>query len=244
MISAQIHNNVDSRLAEVQKLLALIRKLEALATEERDQVSAENSTVLRGLFFVHLYGALEYSITLSVQVLLQEMTKVAVPFNGFEHLLHVIALDAQFRSLADPGLKLKWQKRRELLNKQVSSEMCSLNDTVFQDQLQNIWYHTLHTIFDFLCVPSDAVPEVRMRGYLDEIVENRNAIAHGRQSAQEVGRRTTSTDLGERLDAVTKVVNHVIVSFEDYLENRHFVDARHRPNYIKATPQATSASTL
>ena len=217
MISEQIHNNVDPRLAENQKLLALIRKLETQAANDKDQVSAENATLLRGLFFVHLYGTLEYSITLSVQVLLQEMTKVCVPYSSFEHLLHVVALDAQFRSLAEPGLKSKWQKRKELLNKQISSESCSLNDTVFQDQLQ-------------------------MRGYIDEIVDNRNAIAHGRQSAQEVGRRTTSTDLDERLRATTKVVNHVIESFDDYLEKRHFVDSRHRANYIKAAQGAAPQS--
>jgi MAE_28990/MAE_18760-like HEPN len=227
MISDLIHRDVDVRLSEVQRVLTLVKKLEDIALNEKDPASAEHAAILRGLFFVHLYGALEYSITLSVQVLLQEMTKVAVPFCRFEHLLHAVALDDDFRSLADPGLKLRWPRRRELLTKQTSTEPCSLNDTVFHDQLQNIWYETLSSVFQYLCIPQSAVPEERMRGYLDEIAENRNAIAHGRQSAQGVGRRVTSSELEDRLDAVKKIVDHVLATFDQYLDARQFVDAGH-----------------
>jgi len=240
MIAEHIHRSVDPRLSEVQKLLALIRNLETRATDERDPLTSENATVLRGLFFVHLYGAFEYSVTLSVEVLLQEMTKVSVPFAQFEHLVHVVALDAHFRSLAEPGLKTKWQKRRDLLTKQISSQSCSLNDTVFHDQLQNVWYRTIQNIFEVLNVSKAPVPEDRIRGYIDEVVDNRNAIAHGRESAHEVGRRTTSAGLAERLEAITNEVNHIIVCFEEYLENRHFIDSRYRHAYT-SSPSPASA---
>jgi hypothetical protein len=242
MISEQIHSSVDPRLAEVQKVLALIKKLESMAATERDPASAESAAILRGLFFVHLYGVLEHAISLSVQVLLQEMTKAGIPYRRFEHHLHAVVLDDHFRSLADPGLKPRWPKRRELLTKQISSEPCSLNDAVFQDQLQNIWFKTLQTIFEYLCIQRDAVPEERMRGYIDEIVENRNAVAHGRQSAQGVGRRITSSDLEERLDAVVRVVNHVLSCFEDYLQNREFIDLQHRAGYTTAASTGTPNS--
>src|SRR5579864_3508112 len=169
MISDQIHRSVDPRLDEVRRLVALIEKLETSAATERDAVSAESATTLRGLFYVLLYGVLEHSITLSVQVLLQEMTKTEVPFHQFEHMLHAVVLDNHFRGLADPALKQRWPKRRELLSQQVSRERCSLNDTVFSDQLQNLWSDTLHSIFEYLCMSRAAVPEDRMRGYIDEI---------------------------------------------------------------------------
>ncbi len=182
------------------------------------------------------------NISLSVQVLLQEMTKAAVPFRRFEHHLHAVVLDDHFRSLADPGLKPKWPKRRELLAKQISADPCSLNDTVFHDQLQNIWFITLSSIFEYLCIKRDPVPEDRMRGYIDEIVDNRNAVAHGRQSAHGVGRRITSSDLEERLDAVMKVVDHVLFCFEEYLQNREFIDIRHRAGYVAPASAGTPSS--
>jgi hypothetical protein len=184
----EISKSTDPRLAEVQKLLAQIKRLEVLAATENDTVSGDMAAILRGLFFVHLYGTLEYAVSLSVQVLLQEITKLAISYAHFEHLIFAIALDAEFKSIVDAGWDSKLLKRRLLLQKQMSGTSCSLNDTVFHDQLRNIWFVTLDTIFEYLCIPADPVPEARMRGYVNEIVTHRNEIAHGRSSAATVGR--------------------------------------------------------
>lgn len=241
MISESVLPIANLRLAEVQRILAHTKKLEAVALAESDSVNAENAATIRGLFYVHLYGALEYSISLGVQVLLQEISKLSVPYCELEYLLHAVALDDLFRSLSDPGLKAKWEKRRELLRRQASAEQCVLNDTLFQDQLQNIWYETLRSIFANLCIQGDPVPEKRMIGYIDEIVEKRNEIAHGRQSAHAIGRQITSKDLNDRLDVITKVVNHVVAAFDDLLESRKFVNSPHRAKYFGA-PIASDAN--
>jgi HEPN superfamily protein len=229
-----ISKSTDPRLAEVQKLLAHIKRLEALATTGHDTVSGDTAAILRGLFFVQLYGVLEYAVSLSVQVLLQEITKLAISYSHFEHLIFAIALDAEFKSIVDAGWDSKLQKRRLLLERQASGTSCSLNDTVFHDQLQNIWFATLDTIFEYLCIPTDPVPETRMRGYVNEIVTHRNEIAHGRSSASAVGRLKSSTDLDERLKAVTQIIDHVIISFDDYLTKREFVAVPHRALYLAA----------
>lgn len=232
MISAQIKAGVDSRFSEVRKLFAHIQNLDSKAATDQDSVSAESATILRGLIFVHLYGAFEYAVTLSVQVLLQEITKVAVPYCEFEHLFHAIALDSDFKSVSDSGWKGKWPKRRSLLQRQVSAEVCTLNDTVFHNQLQNIWYETLSDLFEYLCISVKPVPEDRMRGYIDEVVDHRNGIAHGRLSAQEVGRGKTVEDIEKRLRAIIEVVDHILNCFDDLLANREFVETSRRPNYL------------
>jgi hypothetical protein len=230
VIDGQVSANVDARFAELHKLLTHIKHLEISAIRDRDSVSGEIATILRGLFFVQLYGAFEYAVSLSVQVLLQEITRVAVPYCGFERLFHAVALDAQFKSISDSGSK--WPKRKLLLERQSSNDICALNDTIFQDQLQNIWYETLSDLFEYLCIPSKPVPEDRMRGYIDEIVEYRNSIAHGRQSTLEVGRLKTMEDIEKRLDAMTQVTDHIITCFDDLLINRRFVASSHRPTFL------------
>lgn len=230
MIDAQVSANVDARFSEIHKLLTHIKNLELSAARDRDSVSGEIAAILRGLFFVQLYGAFEYAVTLSVQVLLQEISRVAVPYCGFEVLFHAVALDAQFKGISDTGSK--WTKRRLLLEMQSSNETCTLNDTVFQDQLQNIWYRTLTDLFEYLCIPSKPVPDDRMRGYIDEVVDYRNAVAHGRLSTLEVGRLKTIEDIEKRLDAITRVADHIITCFDDLLINRRFVASSHRSNFL------------
>ncbi|MFY9559605.1 MAG: MAE_28990/MAE_18760 family HEPN-like nuclease [Terriglobales bacterium] len=232
---------VDARLVEVQRLLAHIKKVEQAALDG-DPVSAEQAPILRGLFFVNLYGAIEHSLSLAVQVLLQEMSKVAVAYADFEHLIHVVALDAEFRSVAGSGYESRFTKRKALLTRQVSNDSCELNDTIFHDQLQNVWYATLREIFQHLNIQRFPLPDIKMRGYLDEIVEKRNAIAHGRSSASAVGRLTTSQELDTRLNAIREVLDHIINAFDEYLDNRLFVTAKQRTHYLPTAPVSGTSS--
>jgi hypothetical protein len=235
VITEQININIDARLAEVQKLLSHIKKLEQAAIIEGDVVSGEHAAILRGLFFVHLYGAFEYAMTLSVQVLLQEMTKVSVPYSRIQNILHSVALDAEFRSVVDATGERKWAKRKDLLKRQTSDLPWALNDTVFDALLQNVWYDALSEIFECLCMPFRAVPEDRLKGYIDDVVRGRNAVAHGDSSASKEGRLTTSEDHQKRLEAITQVINHVVTSFEVYLANRHFVTEGTRSEYLASS---------
>lgn len=225
-----VAKNTDARLTEVKKLLAQIKRLEE-AGKQGDSLSAETTIILKGLFLVHLYGVLEYALSLSVQVLLQEITGTAVPYAHFDQLLFVVALDPEFRSVADAGWDTKLAKRRQLLEKQISPLHCVLNDTVFHDQLQNVWFKTLSAIFEHLCVPADPVPNIRMRGYIDEIVNYRNEIAHGRSSPSFVGRLKSTAELEERLHAVSEIIDYVMIIFDEYLANREFVAPAFRALY-------------
>jgi hypothetical protein len=238
-----ISNSTDARLAEVRKLLAHIKRLEATASAERDSVSAEAAMVLRGLFVVQLYGVLEYAMTLSVQVLLQEITRLGVPFMHFEQHLFTVALDSEFRSIVDSGWNSKFAKRKNLLQKQVSGSPCTMNDTVFHDQLQNIWFGTLKNVFECLCIPAEPVPERRIKGYIDEIVDARNEVAHGRSSATMVGRTKSSAELEERMNAIAHLIDYIIMSFDSYLTNREFVRPSNRNLYQRTASSAPSSPT-
>jgi RiboL-PSP-HEPN len=241
MIDGRVSLNVDARFSEIHKLLTHIRSLESTDLRERDSVSGEIATILRGLFFVQLYGAFEYAVTLSVQVLLQEINNVSVPHCGFEPIFHSVALDAQFKAVSDTGSK--WPNRKKLLEKQFSNDKCTLDDNLFKEQLQNIWYDTLAGLFQYLCIPSKPVPEDRLRGYIDEIVDSRNAVAHGRKSTSEVGRLKTISDIEKRLDAMTKITDHIISCFDDLLINRRFVASSHRPNFLLPQSEGSLQST-
>jgi len=97
-------------------------------------------------------------------------------------------------------------------------------------------------VFACLCVPGEPVPDDRLRGYIDETVEYRNAVAHGRMSPLEVGRQKTSDDIARSLDAIAQVVEHVVTRFDDLLMNRRFVNPSHR-TLFPASARTQSATT-
>jgi MAE_28990/MAE_18760-like HEPN len=230
-----ISKNVTTRIREVHRLLAHIHSLEQVGTADRDVVSTENARTLRGLFFVNLYGAFEYAVTQSVQILLQEIGRLQLPYLEFEHLLHSVVLDGLFKAVADVNSDNTWAKRRDLLERQVSAESCRLDDTVFQMYLQNVRYNTLKTVFDCLCISTEPVPDIKIRGYIDLVVEKRNEVAHGRSSPQMVGASTTANDLQAALNAITEAINHILAAFENHLMTREFVATSHRHKYTESS---------
>jgi hypothetical protein len=183
--------------------------------------------MLRGLFFVHLYAVFEYSVTDAVQGLLQQISQRKVPYAQLEQLFYTVALDGRFAAIAGVGPDKKWKARKDLLRLQRSSEVCEINDTALNRDLQNIWYETLENLFECFCIAPPILPDPRFKGYIDEVVSKRNAVAHGRESPLVVG-RMRSTDLRTRLDAMAGTAMHVILQFGNHLAAQAFVAAPHR----------------
>jgi hypothetical protein len=230
MIFDTVRELTSSRYAEVRRLLAHIKAVEL--AKPSDSVAREDATFLRGLFFVHLYGAFEYSVSTAVTVLLEGISDIQVSYSDLDSLFYALALDPRFEAVAASGPDRKWRIRKELLRQQVSSDPCRLESSLLAGHLQNLWAKALESVFDCLCVDGPIVPEIRIRGYVDEVVNHRNAVSHGRSSASVVGRTVTSMELGQVLEAIIQITYHVIDRFDAYFASRQFIAAPHRERYV------------
>jgi len=121
-----------------------------------DPAVADIVGILRGLFFVDLYGAFEYAVEQSVQTFLQHLSAAGIPYREFEQLLFAITLHQEFESAATVAHRKKWSQRRSLLTKQISGDTCQVNDLMFHYYLQSI-SSELHD----RNIASDTHPEVR-----------------------------------------------------------------------------------
>ncbi len=57
----------------------------------------------------------------------------------------------------------------------------------------------METIWKLFGVTAPVVPDKRLIGRISELVQYRNEIAHGRTSAEDVGRRFTVKEIGKRI---------------------------------------------
>jgi hypothetical protein len=234
MMFTQVSRNATARLLEVRRLLAHIRTLEDALALTHDPEVAESVAILRGLLYVQLYGALEYTVEKGVQLLLQIVSSAGIPYPEFEHLLCAVTLDAEFESAATVKHDKKWVRRRDLLERQRSPTQCTINDTIFSEMLQSVKSTTIRDIFEWLCMPQQPVPDPRISGYIDEVTGRRHEVAHGRSTARDVGGNLTSTDLEIRINAITDEINHVVASFEDFVQTKAFIAVQHRPKYLSS----------
>lgn len=220
--------NATNRLTEVRQLLETIKAFESTDPLQPDGTEA---LILRGLFYVHLYATLEHTVNQAVEKLLNAVSALDVKMAHFEPIFLSVALDPEFTSFGDTGKNRRWAKRIVFLEKQTSLDDAKLNTSIFSMALQNIWKQDLVDVFACLYIKEPIVPEETLIHYIDEIVNKRNEIAHGRQSPVIVGRGTRSPDLLIRLDAVSRIIIHVIDCFEKHLKDLNFIRVEDRAHY-------------
>ena len=217
------------RLQEVRALYQLVTAQESELDPR--QPEPDQLLVLRGLFFVLLYAYFESSVNRFVSATLNHVSGAAILTKHLQVALYSLALNPTLTALESSGKNTKWRHRVALFADQDSSDRCAINDVVLSIYLQNIWHASLLQVFSCLGIREQVVPSNRHIGYVDELVDKRNAIAHGREAAADVGRRFRSSELLVRLDAVAEVVAHLEASLTTYLDQKLYIADSHRAAY-------------
>jgi hypothetical protein len=227
MILLDISSESASRLTEVHQYLNHVR---SLALSDGLLTSSTESLIAKGLFFVHLYGALEYTVRSCVRLALHELTAQNHAIKDYNSPVLSLVLDAELRSLAEPNAKTStWKRRRALFDRISSSEPASFDETLWPIDGGNIRYEQLQSVWETFGISGPVLPRMEMKGLLEEVAEKRNAIAHGRESAKSVGRSKSLSDLEAVFRAVSEECSYVIDCFETYLSERHCLANYHAP---------------
>jgi hypothetical protein len=186
------------------------------------QPVGQDIKIMKGLFFVHLYGALEKSTTESVQLLLTKIKSlqpknehVTLPFN-------VISMARKWKSIKDKGYKGVFSQMNDFFLALESSDYHGIDESLFSDLMQNIWANTIDEVVGAFGI-SGFTLGISDRVLIDELVGNRNAIAHGRESAASVGERYMCSDLRKRLNDIQTLIDSFIDRLESYFDQREFV---------------------
>ena len=220
------------RFSEVQSLLTYIKALRPAPAEGLPQPIPNNLAILRGLFFVHLYGAFEYSTVEIIKAVATIINGRGIQVGHLETGIYPLALEPQLTAIKDAGPKTKWEKRAGLFEMQASTNVVRLHEGVMLQDLQNVDGQVVNLIYSLFALPDAPLKSPATGGYLDEIKLNRNSIAHGRESPIEVQKRTpTDAELQKRLDIANEQVQYMIACFESHLNNKTFIRPPQRRHY-------------
>lgn len=211
-ITTELSGVIASRFKEVQEFLSFIRQHEA-EPPSPDRVEVK---ILRGMFFVHLYGAFEFSINSIVAAASRAINTASVPHSDVRHTLGVLVLDASFKSAAMAGADKRWSRRLDLIRQRLSSEVATITDGTVD--LQNIWLDTLTDLYAVFGIDKPVVYDLTKTGYIRELVDTRNKIAHGRESPVTTGTRKRSSELQAAYEAIQKQTFYVLDCFDEYVQ--------------------------
>ncbi|MEO7718602.1 MAG: MAE_28990/MAE_18760 family HEPN-like nuclease [Capsulimonas sp.] len=220
MILEQIYEESTHRLNEVRLLLIMIKSLE---NDKHPLVSNHAVQLSKGLFFVHLYGAYEHTINTTLDQACRHISSSSCPVREIKPRILSIILDDKFKPLLNPATKKDmWKIKGDLMERSISTEHANLSETIIPTDGKNFRYEQLDSIWKTFCLSTEVLPRMLLRNTIEEIVNNRNAIAHGNESPILIGSRNTTSDLENKLNHMIEVCTHIVMSFEDYLLFQQF----------------------
>jgi hypothetical protein len=203
---------VSSRRFATERFLSLL--------DEGDASRKIENAICKGLAFIQLYGIYEYSITASVQAALSSIKNRELRVENVCRELLSLIFDPLWISAAQVGRNKLWDKRIELL-KQIDpkTSLNNIQDSLFPNDGTHFRVSQLYTIWKLFALPNPIVPELKHLGRISELVENRNAIAHGRRTAEDVGKRYSKKEIEDRILDIFNISVHIIGTLRHKYDN-------------------------
>lgn len=210
-----VRAEVDSRMLAIRTFASHIEALES----DGNPLAA----TCKGLAFVQLYASYEYTVYGSVQSMLSSIRNDAPEFRALHSQVLSLVLDSHFDAASNTGQRRRWETRIALLTEASSSNTTSrISDTTFPSDGSHYRVRQLQTIWDVFGVSEPVVASQKHKGRIDELVENRNTIAHGRRTADDVGRQYSRMDILYRIDDIDAICSHIItVLHSHYTKGGH-----------------------
>ncbi len=181
------------------------------------------SPLSKGLVFVQLYAVHEYAIQSSVMTALASIASHRIPVQKLKRGLQSLAVDHELIGLAACARSSSWSRRLALLEKLESESPADFEAITFPADGSHYRPAQILTLWTLFELPPPAFPHSKWIGRIDEFVEHRNAIAHGRETADKIGCRFTDAEIAERITDTQAICLHVVNSFEDHCSQESFL---------------------
>ncbi|WP_129140135.1 MAE_28990/MAE_18760 family HEPN-like nuclease [Modicisalibacter coralii] len=228
MIFEHLFPGYEDRLRQAKIFLSQVEDLEGRGEYSELALSRDSSRSLlaknyKGFFFVAAYAALEFTVTKCCSEFVSHIKNNGYPLNSLECNLLAFVLEPEFQAVYSCKEEDRLKKKASLVRRVYSSETARVADSSFPGEGMNVGRQQLRDLWDVMNIPGRPFPERCNGDYLDEIKNNRNAVAHGRETAHDIGRRYTLEELGERLEEVKNVCEHVFSSFAQHVQDEPFL---------------------
>ncbi len=195
------------------RLHAADQLLRVISASEDPKAPDVGTRAAKGLFFVQLYAIYEYTLVEGVRAVLREFNSRAVPTNQVRPALLPIALDSSFAAIRTASVDRTWEVRAALVSKSISNDSAQVSESLFPKDGSFFRMSQLRLIWNILEPPSPLLPAPRLQSHIEELVGNRNDIAHGSIAPEEVGGRYTVAELESRLRDTELLCSHLLQAF-------------------------------
>ena len=176
-----------------------------------------------GLFFVYIYGIYEEIIRTIISSTISELNESSVDIGQCIYELFPLIFAPEYDSLYAVGNEHKWEKRWEISNKLVQNPTIQLSTELFPTDGRNLRIRQLESLKNTFGIKDNILPRPEIGWYIQEMVDNRNGIAHGNKLPKEVGRAFTKKDLIDRCDYISEICTYLCGVYESYILDKEYI---------------------
>lgn len=205
-----IRIELSNRHRELDKFVQLLSTL----GDSRNMNSSKRT--MKGLFFVHAYAIIEYSIYSAVGKTIQTINSQFITLSDIKCVMLSMALNAKIESIKDVGRNKVWDKKADLFRQFDNNSKVDIDVALMPTDGRNITISQLHSIWNLFCIELPIVPRPELNSRINEITENRRSISHGRNKPEDVGRRYTDNEITRINRDVNEFSYYVVDTFTDY----------------------------
>jgi hypothetical protein len=172
----------------------------------------------RGLVFVEVYAIWEYAVRTVTSTAVTTIAAHGHSFLDLKPSLLAMFLDPQLESIRTCGPDKVWETRLALFAQYFSEEPLPVVARVPHDG-SHFRFSQVKMILKTLGIDRSITVRRRHPQMVDEIVNNRNAIAHGDETADMVGRRYTYSEVAKRITLMRSICLRLILVADEYCSN-------------------------
>ena len=183
------------------------------------RLGGEIARVARGLVFVQLYAAHENTVRAVVRIGLDAIMVHRHSTQDLAPSLMALFLNPELQSVRNCSEGDLWKQRIKLFERVYRKAPAGVANTTFPKDDSHYRTEQLQTIFDIFGIKRSPLPRRRHQARLKEMVDNRNAIAHGRETPEAVGQRFTRADIIHRIKQIKGVCSLLIKTMEAQCSN-------------------------
>jgi hypothetical protein len=142
-----------------------------------------------------------------------------MPLNGIRLEIAGLLLQPELDSLVRSGKEKFWGNTTKFLGMLGSTAQPAPNPGLFPNDGSHYRLAQVFTIWSIFGIAAPAVPRVTLTQLVGEIVEHRNAIAHGRGTPEEIGRRYSKDDILGKIDGLLEICMHISLTLENHCKS-------------------------
>ena len=137
--------------------------------------------------------------------------------------MYTLALSKRYDSLYNVGSEHKWERRWDISDEFTKNSKVEIPVELFPTDGKNIRIRQLTSIGKSFGISAPVIPSPEVGHYIEEMVTNRNDIAHGNKSPKEIGRGVTKADLILRCDRISEICSYVVETYEQYISEHKYL---------------------